>query len=101
MASSETLLPTDQSLNGDKTGCDEAKAKEAQIHARRPRFHILLEKHKDTMMSSSSSSGPDNQGNNRAWSYGSSSETSRSGRCACDSYWKAHVLREVCNTKLL
>mmetsp|Transcript_8041 Transcript_8041/g.19802 ORF Transcript_8041/g.19802 Transcript_8041/m.19802 type:complete len:280 (+) Transcript_8041:2-841(+) len=63
MASSGTLLPVDQSLNDEKTGCDEANTKEAQIHARHPRFQILLEKHKDTMMSSSSSSGPDNQGN--------------------------------------
>jgi len=59
MISSGALLSTtDQSVNDEKDGDDEANAKQKHIHARHPRFQSLLKKHKETMMSSSLSSDP-------------------------------------------
>jgi len=63
ISSGAILSAADQSLNNEKTGDDEANAKQAQVYARHPRFQSLLEKHKETMMSSSASSGPSSQGN--------------------------------------
>ncbi|KAL9186960.1 hypothetical protein ACHAXT_010680 [Thalassiosira profunda] len=51
-------------LSNDGTGGDdEANAKQAQMHARHPRFASLMEKHKETMMASASSTGAMGQGN--------------------------------------
>jgi len=52
-----------QTVSGDNLGDAEENAKQAQIHAHHPRFQSLLEKHKETMMSSGSISGPSNQAN--------------------------------------
>lgn len=64
MISSGALLSTTgESLSNEKSGDDEADAKQAEMYARHPRFRSLLEKHKDTMMSSISGSGASSQGN--------------------------------------
>ena len=62
MISSGALLsiPDDQKHNEDD---NEENAKQRQIHARHPRFQSLLEKHKETMLSSCSSNGSSGQGN--------------------------------------
>lgn len=65
VSSHAVLAATDQSLGlGDKkAGEDEPNSKQAQIYAHHPRFRSLMEKHKDTMMSSSSVSNLSHQGN--------------------------------------
>ncbi len=64
MISSGALLSSAaQTVSGDNLGDAEANLKQAQIHAHHPRFQSLLEKHKETMMSCSSISGPSSQAN--------------------------------------
>ncbi|KAL7533956.1 hypothetical protein ACHAXR_005549 [Thalassiosira sp. AJA248-18] len=62
MISSSSLVSTDQ--KDKKTGNgDDSNAKEEAHNARHPHFQSLLEKHKATMISSSSTYGESNQGN--------------------------------------
>jgi hypothetical protein len=64
MTSSGGLLSSSgKTLIDQNLGDAEANAKEAQIHTHHPHFKSLLEKHKDSMMSSSSISGPTSQAN--------------------------------------
>lgn len=59
MISSGALLSyAGQTLSDGNLGDTDANAKQAQIHAHHPRFQSLLEKHKESMMSSSSISAP-------------------------------------------
>lgn len=63
MVSSGALLSTTEQ-NGDNTPeDDEVNAKKAQINTHHPRFQSLLEKHKETMMASTSAHGASGQGN--------------------------------------
>ncbi|KAL3765414.1 hypothetical protein ACHAWU_002332 [Discostella pseudostelligera] len=54
MTSTSGALPSDET---------QANANQNEIHARHPRFHLLLEKHKETMMPSISRSGQSGQAN--------------------------------------
>jgi len=67
MISSGALLSSTVATDDEKKTAgsedEETKAKQVQIHARHPRFQSLLEKHKETMMSTCSATGSSGQGN--------------------------------------
>lgn len=54
MTSTSGALPSDET---------QANANQNEIHSRHPRFHLLLEKHKETMMPSITRSGQSGQAN--------------------------------------
>jgi hypothetical protein len=63
ISSGAHLSSVTQTLSDRNLGDAEANAKQAQIHTHHPHFQSLLEKHKDSMMSLSSISGPSGQAN--------------------------------------
>ena len=63
LSSGAVLSDTNLESEDEKIGNADASAKQAQMHAHHPRFQSLLEKHQETMLGSTSNSGPTNGGN--------------------------------------
>eukprot|EP00985_Skeletonema_marinoi_P029859 scaffold29394_cov73-Skeletonema_marinoi.AAC.1 len=64
LISSGVILAAERDTDGGESAGDDDSSKQAQMFAKHPQFKVLLEKHKDTMLSlANAGCGSSNQGN--------------------------------------